>query len=377
MHLLKLTLSLLTFTSLAAAAVPAPIQARINTGARLIQVAEDKPAEWMNEDGIFKLIREHKHFMDITDEAALGESYERLLTESRVQTFAPPAAPSQQAIVNPLLKQVSIPSLTNFLTNFSSFPTRYYKNPSGTQSSQWLFDTISGIAAASPLNIKVSKFAHNGYNQFSVIARIEGTDPTAPLVIIGGHQDSINSRNPSSGSSPGADDDGSGSTSIYEIYRILASTASFKPTRPIEFQWYAGEEAGLLGSQNIAQTYKTRGVKVAGMLQLDMTGYLPQNRAPYIAIITDFTDAALTEFLRKLVVEYTDAPVRNTTCGYGCSDHASWNRAGFPSCFPTESTLRESTPFIHTADDKIGTVNFGHVARFAKLGLGFIVEMSA
>lgn len=42
----------------------------------------------------------------------------------------------------------------------------------------------------------------------------------------------------------------------------------------IEFQWYSGEEGGLLGSRAIYQQYKKEGKDVRAMLQQDMTGYV-------------------------------------------------------------------------------------------------------
>jgi leucyl aminopeptidase len=39
----------------------------------------------------------------------------------------------------------------------------------------------------------------------------------------------------------------------------------------IEFHWYAAEEGGLLGSQDIAAAYEKEGVDVRGMLQMDST----------------------------------------------------------------------------------------------------------
>ena len=81
--------------------------------------------------------------------------------------------------------------------------------------------------------------------------------------------DSINSRD-TSGRAPGADDDGSGSVNLLEAFRVLV-TSGFQPESPVEFHWYAGEEAGLLGSQAIARDYKAKNIEVKGMLQLDMT----------------------------------------------------------------------------------------------------------
>jgi leucyl aminopeptidase len=58
---------------------------------------------------------------------------------------------------------------------------------------------------------------------------------------------------------------------LIEIFRVLVSS-NFKPTRNIEFHFYSGEEAGLLGSQAIAANYKSSGKSIYAMLNLDMTG---------------------------------------------------------------------------------------------------------
>jgi leucyl aminopeptidase len=68
------------------------------------------------------------------------------------------------------------------------------------------------------------------------------------------------------------DDDGSGTTTTLEVFRVLASSPSFKPQRPVEFHWYSAEELGLLGSQDIAAAYKKQGRTVYAMLQNDMDG---------------------------------------------------------------------------------------------------------
>ena len=44
--------------------------------------------------------------------------------------------------------------------------------------------------------------------------------------------------------------------------------AGWKPSRTVEFHTYAAEEAGLLGSQGVAQAYQKAGIKVYSMMQL-------------------------------------------------------------------------------------------------------------
>jgi leucyl aminopeptidase len=70
--------------------------------------------------------------------------------------------------------------------------------------------------------------------------------------------------NPWWGTSPGADDNGSGSVTIFESLRVLVSSG-FLPKKPLEFHWYAAEEGGLLGSQKVVAKYKEDGIDVFGM----------------------------------------------------------------------------------------------------------------
>jgi len=95
-----------------------------------------------------------------------------------------------------------------------------------------------------------------------------------------------------------------------------------------------------------------------------------------IGVITDFVDPSLTAFLRKVCTAYADIPFVDTRCGYGCSDHASWTRAGYPSCFPFEADFGSANPRIHTANDLINILSVDHGAEFVKVAVGYTVELS-
>ena len=60
-----------------------------------------------------------------------------------------------------------------------------------------------------------------------------------------------------------------------------------------------------------------------------MTGYT--DGVSPVKVLADYVDLELTNFIKTLVDEYTTFERRDHSCGYGCSDHASWNRAGYPS----------------------------------------------
>lgn len=61
-------------------------------------------------------------------------------------------------------------------------------------------------------------------------------------------------------------------------------TAGFKPSTPVEFHWYSGEEGGLLGSQAVAKSYKSSGTTVKAFLQLDMSAYFKPGSKEVIAL---------------------------------------------------------------------------------------------
>ena len=151
----------------------------------------------------------------------------------------------------------------------TAFNNRYYQSSTGAQASTWIYNQLVTIANGKS-GITVSQFSHS-WTQKSVIAKFNGASTTAAAVIIGAHEDSINLNSPTSGRAPGADDNGTGTVNLIEVFRALVA-ANFAPVRPVEFHFYSGEEGGLLGSQAIAANYKSAGKAVYAMVNFDMTG---------------------------------------------------------------------------------------------------------
>lgn len=157
----------------------------------------------------------------------------------------------------------------------------------------------------------VEMFPHAAFPQKSVIVKVPGrTDRT---VIVGGHLDSVNSANRTGGRAPGVDDNGTGSFMILDALRVLLSDSEFGPSKlenTIEFHWYAAEEGGLRGSQDIFTQYANAGRDVWAMLQQDMVGYtkatLDAGKPESFGLITDFTSAPLNEYLSRVINEVSN-----------------------------------------------------------------------
>ncbi|KAF9158994.1 Leucine aminopeptidase 1, partial [Actinomortierella ambigua] len=262
---------------------------------RLIQLAADKEPVWMTERQRLRLLRDNINYMDITDAQDLGQQRAHLMNAKKPL----PESLRQQRRYHKYVDNLSTENMEAALTKFTSFHTRYYRSETGFESAKWLHKTISDLIEESDTSdVSVRRFQHNGWDQFSIIARFDGQDDTLANepVIIGAHQDSVNMWLPMWGRSPGADDDGSGSITILEVFRALVQKG-FRPHRPVEFHWYSGEEAGLLGSQAVAKEYEAKKVDVIAMIQNDMTGYVGKKFKESYGIVVDFVDPELTDFV--------------------------------------------------------------------------------
>lgn len=272
--------------------------------------------------------------------------------------------------IHSLVSNVKEPMILDFIKELSALHTRYYKSKTGVEASMIIKEKWSTYT-------DTELYKHKKWAQPSVIATIIGSKYPDEVIIIGGHLDSIGGIFGSKRArSPGADDNASGMATVTEVLRVLSST-NYKPLRTIKFMGYAAEEVGLRGSAEIAKSFKKKKIKVIGVMQLDMTNFKGSDKTIYLT--TDYTDASQTEFLEGLIGTYLKVPYAKTKCGYACSDHASWTKAGFPAVFPFEAGKGEMNKKIHTKHDTLA-VSGGtalHATNFARLALAYLVELDS
>ncbi|MBI3549669.1 MAG: M20/M25/M40 family metallo-hydrolase [Elusimicrobia bacterium] len=290
---------------------------------------------------------------------------------------AAPAGPftvDQGAWLSPVLPNVKEAGIRSTIETLAAFQNRYYQSSAGVDAARWIGARWQELAANLP-GATVRYVAHSGWKQPSVILTIPGTESPDEFVVLGGHLDSINLSGwgDENVRAPGADDNASGIATITEALRVLAQ-AGFKPKRTVQFMGYAAEEIGLRGSQEIAASYS--GKKVVGVIQYDMTNL--NSSGDNVYLLGDYTDASLTAFLGKLVDAYSGTRSIGIRCGYACSDHASWHRAGFPASAAFESQKGSMNQHIHTEDDTLANAggDSRHAVPFAKLAVAFAVELA-
>jgi bacterial leucyl aminopeptidase len=267
--------------------------------------------------------------------------------------------------------EANLKDTVNFLSNYS---TRNHKSAEAKSAILAFKTRIEETLKGATIPYTIDFISHSSTPMNSIRLTFTGTKFPDEVVVAGGHIDSINQSYFGSKLAPGSDDNASGSANILEAARILSHGA--QPARTIEFYWYAGEEGGLLGSAEIAQNAKKAGKKVVGVLQLDMTLF-PGDGEFKLGSMTDFTSLEMRDLLNQINRDYLNVTIIEDKCGYGCSDHASWYRNGYPTLMPFEATMKRMNGNIHTEKDVVSaSSSFRHSAMFSKIAVAFLMILA-
>lgn len=360
---------------------------------KLLEFNKDERV-WVTYEQYLELLKNSKcmkpNFIDVTNLVYSKINFFDEVTERSLEYRMLRAVPkelSQEKIVNQLLTKIDTNRIVNNIKKLAEFKNRYTFSNTGKLAGEYIFKTVKDIAS-NRSDITVEEFVHkykDGDNslstQKSIIVRITGTKLPEERVIYCAHYDSINVKvdvkQRSNTTAPGADDNASGTSGVIEVFTILANS-ELKPLRTLEFHLYAGEELGLKGSAEVAESYKLNNRKVIGVLNNDMIGYTEDNKSAYvISGLDEFVDAELTDLCFLLIKKYSKLQPKNAKCGYACSDHASWGRYGFPSACITEGSpaLGNINKNIHTVNDTFNNINVNYCLEHIRIALSFVIEL--
>lgn len=271
------------------------------------------------------------------------------------------------------LNEVSEANLRSTVEFMSGYRTRVHNGDAPNEAVEALKARIESNLSGTKIPYQIDFITHRATGQKSLRVRLTGSQRPQEIIVLGAHLDSINQSWWGNDDAPGADDNASGSANLVEALRILSTKA--QPKRTIEFFWYAGEEGGLLGSAEIAKDYKSKSADVIAVLQLDMTLF-PGNGEFTLGSMNDFTSAWLRSYLETINGLYIKAKIVDDKCGYGCSDHASWHRQGYPALMPFEATFKGMNHNLHTDRDRIDSnSSFKHSAMFSKIALALTLDL--
>jgi hypothetical protein len=177
----------------------------------------------------------------------------------------------------------------------------------------------------------------------------------------------------------GADDDGSGTTSIMEIARAFskAKEDGHGPRRSILFLGNVGEEKGLLGSEYytdhpvipLANTIADLNIDMVGRVGFDYIG--KPDSANYVFVIgssmlsTDLHKAGekANDTYTKLKLDYKYDDLNDPNHFYERSDHYNFAKHGVPIVFYFNGVHAD----YHQPGDEVSKINFPLLAKRAQL----------
>ena len=209
----------------------------------------------------------------------------------------------------------------------------------------------------------------------NTVALLEGTDPELKkqYIVVGGHHDHVGrtgQRGPGKIGRPaegddiwnGADDNGSGTTTVITIVKAFA-TSGLRLRRSVIFMTYSAEEWGLLGSAHYVKNPIYPLETIAAMLNMDMVGRGGVDRATPVGGVA----TAKGEILRRAVTNAAEAADLNITIGdsYGpSSDMASFGAKRVPVISFSENG---PCPDYHRVTDHSDKINYEYMARIGQM----------
>lgn len=181
-----------------------------------------------------------------------------------------------------LLQQVDISRLQSHVEALQGFTTRHVNSRQDSPTTgigaarDYIYNQFEGIAQSSNGRFTVSTqefdltYDSIPTRQTNVFGVLQGTAPGGGFIIIGSHYDSINTDfKDATGFAPGANDNGTGVAGLIEMARVL-SQRQYRSS--IIFVAFSAEEIGRQGSKAFANYVRSRGLDVAGMINVDSIG---------------------------------------------------------------------------------------------------------
>ena len=196
---------------------------------------------------------------------------------------------------------------------------------------------------------------NSGYEDRNIEAILPGE--TNDSIIVCAHYDSVPS-------SPGADDNGSGTSAVLAIAKAL-SNFKVKLTYTIRFVLFSGEEEGLLGSFSYATNAVENNMPIIAVLNADMIGYTKSDEGKRNVYIFDNKDS---KWIANIAVncsrEYGIGLNVNEEYAGGNSDHWPFMLAGYNAVFFHEYEFND---YYHTSLDTIDKMDLEYAVKVTRL----------
>ncbi len=260
-----------------------------------------------------------------------------------------------------MIQQLDEAMVLGYLENLTAFGPRVTSSPDCDDAGKYIYNEFKNMG----LDVRYQNWSSHAQHGSNIEATINGINSSSDeIFIICGHYDSVSQ-------SPGADDNGAGTTAVLSAAKIM-SKYSFNHT--IRFVTFSGEEQGLYGSKAYAEEASENDDNIIAAINMDMMGYskdvddkVKVYYNDYFEWLMDFTITVSQQYNQYIHME----PVPSGASGG--SDHISFWNEGYNAIFFFEY---EWNPYYHTSGDIIEHMSIPYATKISKLSMAILTELS-
>jgi len=254
-------------------------------------------------------------------------------------------SPEDVIDLDSLISLIVQDSLQSYVEALQAFPPRVTGSQSDYDSRDWIYDKFIEFGFDS---VFYDTFVYSSSQVQNIIAVKQGSVFPDHHIVVGAHKDAVSS-------SPGADDNGSGTAGVLEIARVLKDIDT-KMT--FVFILFDGEEQGLNGSWHYANDAATAGDSIVCMINMDMIGY--QGNTDQVKLYHG-TDQTYVELYQDLASSLPVINLNGVLSGsISASDHYPFQQNGYSVVFTIEYNF---SSVYHTYQDSTSYMDFSYMAR--------------
>jgi hypothetical protein len=252
-------------------------------------------------------------------------------------------------------------------------------------------DFVERELTAAGYEVTRQTYQVEGIDCWNLETEIRGSKTPNEIMLIGAHYDSY-------GTTPGADDNASGTASLLALARHFADA---RPERTLRFVAFTNEEPpyfqhATMGSLVYARSCRKRNDNLMCVLSLETMGYYSDQqdsqRYPpplnliypstgnFIGVIGNVASRPMVHRVVSALRKHIEFPsqggaVPDVVSGVGWSDHWSFWQEGYQAVMITDTALFRN-PHYHRPTDTPDKLNFDHLARVVQGLEGVVCDLA-
>ena len=267
-----------------------------------------------------------------------------------------------RAMIN-LAKKTDEQLLKIYFENITSFGPRVTGTPSCDIVANYIYEELKSL----DLSVRYQNWSGNALSGKNIEATLKNSEsPSDQIYVICAHYDSVPETN-------GADDNTAGTANVLAAAKLL-SKYHFENT--IRFVLFSGEEQGLYGSKAYAKECIDNNDKIAGVVNIDMTGYSAEKQNFEVYIARNIASKTLSDAIVKNSQTYNEYikvnVISRVVFNYPSDQYRFWQQ-GMKS---VSVAAMDVNPDFHTPKDLIENMNMEYTNRVAKLMIISLFDMA-